>query len=468
MSRPRSLGEVFALFTRNPISLLGTGLTTAAAVLFASLWVMSAMGFRGGGAYLGLILFVAIPTLFLFGLLLIPLGLWREKRRMAAGGAARTTAFPILDFNVSRVRNIVLSVAVATVVNIVLLSAATYKGVEVMESVEFCGTACHSVMAPEHTTYLRSPHSRVKCVECHIGPGADWFVKSKISGSWQLISVAFNLYPRPIKTPVHSLRPARETCEQCHWPTKFVGDRLKVITHFKDDEKNTPTKTVLLMRVGGGKPGEAHGVHWHVDPKVEVRYKSDESRLNIYEIEWKKADGSKGSFKTAKAPDAKQAAEGEWRTMDCIDCHNRPSHIYKLPEPEIDQAIAEGRIDAALPFIKREGLKALQVEYPSHEAATKGIGEAVRTFYAKTAGADKAKVDKAAMVLADIWTGNVFPQMNVKWGQYPNHLGHADDKGCFRCHNEGTKISQDCNACHSLVAMDETDPKVLKDLGVEP
>jgi nitrate/TMAO reductase-like tetraheme cytochrome c subunit len=466
MSRPRSLGEVFALFTRNPISLLGTGLTTAAAILFMSLWVMSALGFQGGGAYLGLITFVAVPMLFLFGLLLIPLGLWLEKRRLAKGGAARTTAFPVLDFNVSRTRNIVLSVAVATVINVVLLSAATYKSVEVMESVEFCGTACHSVMEPEHTTYLRSPHSRVKCVECHIGPGADWFVKSKISGSWQLVSVAFNLYPRPIQTPVHSLRPARETCEQCHWPTKFIGDRLKVTTHFKDDEKNTPTKTVLLMRVGGGKPGEAHGVHWHVDPKVEVRYRSDASRMNVYEIEWVKPDGSKSTFKTAKADSPEAKAATEWRTMDCIDCHNRPSHIYRLPEPELDQALAEGRIDTSLPFIKREGLKALQAEYPSHEAATAGIGVAIRKFYATTS-ADKTKVDKAASELAGIWTGNVFPKMNVKWGQYPNHLGHADEKGCFRCH-EGTKISQDCNTCHSLVAMDEADPKVLKDLGVQP
>ncbi len=466
MSRPRSLGEVFALFTRNLISLLGTGLTTAAAVIFVSLWVMSALGFHGGGAYLGLITFVAIPMLFLLGLLLIPVGLWREKKRLAAGGEERATAFPVLDFNVSRTRNIVLSVAVASAINVVLLSAATYKSVEVMESVEFCGTACHSVMAPEHTTYLRSPHSRVKCVECHIGPGADWFVKSKISGSWQLISVAFNLYPRPIKTPVHSLRPARETCEQCHWPTKFIGDRLKVISHFKDDEKNTPTKTVLLMRVGGGKPAEAHGVHWHVDPKVEVRYRSDSSRMNMYEIAWSKPDGTKGSFRTAKADSPEAKAVTEWRTMDCIDCHNRPSHIYRMPEPEIDQALADGRIDTTLPFIKREGLKALQTEYPSHEAATSGIRAVIRKFYESTS-ADKAKVDKAAAEITGIWTGNVFPQMNVKWGQYPNHLGHADEKGCFRCH-EGSKITQDCNTCHSLVAIEESDPKVLKDLGVNP
>jgi hypothetical protein len=467
----RTLGEFFALITKNPISLLGTGLTTAAAMMFITLWAMTAMGFRGG-AYLGLITFVALPALFAFGLVLIPLGMWRDKKRIAAAGGetAAGPEFPVIDLNISRTRNIVFSVAIATVLNLVLLSGATYKAVEVMDSVEFCGTACHSVMAPEHTTYLRSPHSRVRCAECHIGPGADWFVKSKISGSWQLISVAFHLYPRPIPTPVHSLRPARETCEQCHWPTKFVGDKLKVIPHFKDDETNTPTKTVLLLRVGSGQPGMSHGVHWHIDPNVEVKYRSDSTRQNIYEIMWKRPDGQKGGFKTPKADSPEGKAATEWRTMDCIDCHNRPSHIYRLPEPELDQAIAEGRIDRTLPYVKREGLKALQTEYPSHEAARKGISDAIRSFYSKELGpgfvARQATIDKAATELAGIWTGNVFPQMNIKWGTYPTHLGHADDKGCFRCH-EGTKITQDCSTCHSLVAMEESDPKILKDLGVE-
>ena len=96
---------------------------------------------------------------------------------------------------------------------LVIVATGTYKAVELMESVEFCGTTCHKVMSPEYTTYLRSPHARVRCTQCHIGPGADWFVQSKLSGSWQLVSVALNLYPRPIPTPVHNLRPSRETCE---------------------------------------------------------------------------------------------------------------------------------------------------------------------------------------------------------------------------------------------------------------
>lgn len=465
-TRPGGLAGFFALVTQNPISLLGTGLTTAAAVLFFSLWIMTAMGFRGG-AYLGLITFVALPSLFLLGLLLIPLGIWREKRRLAAGGEAKSL-FPILDFNRAHTRNVFIAISIATLINVVLLSSATFKAVEVMDSTEFCGGACHSVMAPEHTTYMRSPHSRVRCVECHIGPGADWFVKSKISGSWQLISVALNLYPRPISTPVHSLRPARDTCEQCHWPEKFVGDRLKVLPHFKDDEANSPLKTVLLMRVGGSHGAKnAQGIHWHVDKGVEVRYRSDPSRTNMYEIAWKAPNGKEGSFKSPKADTPEGKAASEWRTMDCIDCHNRPSHIYRMPTNELENSMSQGRIDASLPFIRREGLKALEAKYPSHEAARQGIAEAIQTFYSKNyadkAQAIKPKIDAAVNELGVIWTSNVFPQMKIEWGTYPNHLGHADEKGCFRCH-EGTKVSQDCNSCHSLVAMEEADPKILKDL----
>jgi nitrate/TMAO reductase-like tetraheme cytochrome c subunit len=172
----------------------------------------------------------------------------------------------VIDLNVGRTRTLLLLFMALTLVNVVILAVSTYKAVEVMDSTKFCGQACHSVMAPEFTTYQRSPHSRVACVECHIGPGAGWFVKSKLSGSWQLISVSLDLYPRPIPTPVHNLRPARDTCEQCHWPNKFVGDRLKVITRFRDDEANTPEKTVLLLRVGGMQGRESKGIHWHVDP----------------------------------------------------------------------------------------------------------------------------------------------------------------------------------------------------------
>lgn len=460
--------------TRNTVSLAGAGLTTAAAMLFVSLFVIEALGFRGG-PYLGILTFVIIPGLFVLGLALIPIGLhWRRRReRRAAARGEAPPAFPIIDLNVDRTRAMLLVFLAATMINVVIVALSTYKAVEVMDSTPFCGTACHSVMAPEYTTYQRSPHSRVDCVSCHIGPGAGWFVKSKLSGSWQLISVNLDLYPRPIPTPVHSLRPARDTCEQCHWPTKFVGDRLKVITHFQEDETNSPLKTVLLLRVGGLEGRVSRGIHWHVDPGVRIRYRSDEKRDVIGDVELTRPDGSTAVY---KLPGTEPAAAGaakaaEWRTMDCIDCHNRPSHIYRLPQPEVDRALAENRIDRTLPFVRREGLKVLQADYASHDEARSRIPEALGAFYDREYPAvDKDKVAAASRELADIYCVNVHPSMNIRWGAYPSHLGHENSPGCFRCHDgehsdgNGRTISQDCDTCHTVLAVDEPDPEVLKTL----
>jgi len=356
-------------------------------------------------------------------------------------------------------------------VSLVLLGAATYKGVEVMESVEFCGTTCHTVMQPEYTAFQRSAHSKLRCADCHIGSGADWFVKSKLSGSWQLIAVALNLYPTPIPSPVHNLRPARETCEQCHWPTKHVGDKLKVYTLFADDEKNTETKTVMLMKVGGQFGTVSSGIHWHVDRGVQIRYKSDPSREKIYEVEMKTADGKVTTYKS----EAKPEGPAEWRTMDCVDCHNRPSHTYKSASTEVNTAMQDGRIDKTLPFIKREALRVLETEYKSHDEARAGIAREIETFY-KTkypdlAAKKSAEIAAAGKALGEIYGWNVFPAMKVTWGTYPNHIGHEETPGCFRCHDNkhvsedgSKKIGRKCSTCHTVLAEDEADPAILKEL----
>jgi hypothetical protein len=467
----------FAAVTSNPISLAGSALTTVTAFLFLLLFSIHIVSEHGASPYLGILTFLILPGLFLLGLALIPLGLWRARKRRLQALAEDDPAveFAVLDFNRPSTRKAALVFVAATGINALILGVGTYKGVEVMESTQFCGTACHTVMEPEYTTYKRSPHARVKCVECHIGEGADWFVKSKLSGSWQLVSVALNLYPRPIAAPVHNLRPARETCEQCHWPNKFVGDRFKVNTHFTEDEANTETKTVLVMKVGGRQAGTSQGIHWHVDPDHVVRYRSDEKRQVIFEVEVETKDGAKRRFvgPAANSPEAAKATE--WRTMDCVDCHNRPSHVYRDPAREIDAALLDRRIDPSLPFVRREGLKALLVEYPSHEAAREGIAKAIAAFYAEhhpqVAAERKDAVAAAGLALGDIWAWNVFPKMNVKWGTYQSHLGHPDmstEVGCFRCHSgehataDGKTISQDCTTCHSVLAQEEKDPEILK------
>ena len=455
--------------TRNPISLLGVAITTASAVLSITLFSLEFFGFRGS-PYIGIIAYLILPAVLVVGLGLIPLGILRQRglirKALQAGGPP--PSFPIVDLNLASTRTRVLIFLLLTLANVVILATATYKGVEVMDSTEFCGTACH-VMTPEFTAYQRSPHSRVKCVDCHIGPGTDWFVKAKLSGAWQVVSTTFDLYPRPIPTPVHDLRPARETCEQCHWPTKFVGDKLKVITHHADDEANTALKTVLLLRVGGIQGRVSQGIHWHVDPDISVRYRSDETRETIYEVELTEADGTVKMFRSDEAGENDDG--GQWRIMDCVDCHNRPTHVYRMPEQELDLAIQEGRIPASLPYIRREGVRALKSEYGSHAEASSGIDSAITAFYESNhPGADAALIEQASRTLSEIYGTNVFPEMNVGWGEYPDHIGHERFPGCFRCHSDahstedGEVISQDCFTCHSLLAMEEEDPEILQQL----
>jgi len=453
----------------HPLSMAGAALATVSGAAVAALLVGSLLGVQGG-PYIGIVAFVVMPSVLLLGLVLIPAGAVlrrrREARRLAAG--EEEPPLPVIDFNRARTRVLALAFLALTTVNVLLLGVASYKGLEVMDSPEFCGS-CHSVMAPEAAAHARSPHARVSCVGCHIGPGASWFVKSKLSGSWQLVSVTFGLHPRPIPTPVHDLRPARDTCEQCHWPTKFVGDRLRVLTRHAEDEASTPTKTVLLLHVGGAQGTGARGIHWHVDPGNRVRFLTDEKRELVSTVELLGPGGERRVYQ-GKGP---APAKGTWREMDCVDCHNRPSHVYLSPEDEVDAALEAGRIDRALPFVRREAVKALRADYPSAEAARQGLRARLAELYLSgppAAPERQAAVEAAGGELAAIWSRNVWPQMKIGWGTYPTQLGHDAAPGCFRCHDgehataDGKVISNDCEQCHRLLAQGEKDPAILKEL----
>ena len=459
--------DFFASITRNVISLIGTALAVASLVLMACLFTMEQFGFEGG-PYIGILTYMILPMFFVTGLLLIPIGalLYRRKLRRLHGDQAMA-AMPVFDLNKPETQRWTLIFLGATMLNIVILASATYKGVHYMESIEFCGMACHTVMQPEHTAHQRSPHSRVACAECHIGPGADWFVKSKLDGAWQLVAVTFDLYPRPVPTPLHELRPARDTCEQCHWPTKHIGDKLRVIKHYREDEANTELTTALVMKVGGVEGTGGTGIHWHVNPDFEIRYRSDESREEIYEVEMTRADGSVVTYADRKAPED----GGMWRTMDCVDCHNRPSHIYEPAHVEVDRVINEGRVDRSLPFVKREAVRIVDAEFESHEAAREGIREQLHAWYKENypeIASEKADaIDEAAEALGDIYSVNVFPQMKVWWDTYPNHIGHEQSDGCARCHNrrmrtaDREQISDDCDTCHLVLAEEEENPDLV-------
>ncbi|HET6440019.1 MAG TPA: NapC/NirT family cytochrome c [Anaeromyxobacter sp.] len=468
------MGEFFRQIIRTRLGLIGAVLTTASGFLVVAFFVLSLAGIEQA-PYLGVLAYLLLPAVFALGLLFIPLGMWWERRRLRRTGSQQP--LPILDLNERSIRGRLRTFAFLSAANVIILAGASWKGVEVMDRPAFCGS-CHKVMDPEFTVYSRSPHSRVACVQCHIGPGASWFVRSKLSGAWQVVSVTFNLYPRPIPTPVRNLRPSRDTCEQCHWPTKFVGDRLEVITHFADDEKSTPKKTVLLLHVGGGEMG--HGIHHHVSQGVSIRYLSDAKRERIQVVELTRPDGSVQRFEAK--PDAKNPAPEPsllaWRTMDCVDCHNRPTHQYRAAEDEVDAALADGRIDRTLPFAKKQALAALTAPYSSREAALEGIRAALAGFYEKQYPEVWASKQEAVLAasreLAAAWGRNVWPGMRITWGTYPTLLGHKQTAGCWRCHDEnhatadGKTISQDCDTCHATLAEEEESPAILKQLGLGP
>jgi nitrate/TMAO reductase-like tetraheme cytochrome c subunit len=462
----------------NPVTLLGAILTTSTGLTMVGFWALEVLQLRPTHAYAGIILFLVLPGLFVAGLVLMPAGIvWRRRKLVAAGGLPE--AFPPIDLGSSTVRRGLTLVAVATLLNIALLSTASYKAVEHMDSVQFCGTTCHTVMAPEYTAYLNSPHSRVACVECHIGSGASWFVRSKLSGTRQVFAVALGTYSRPIPSPVKHLRPARETCEQCHWPEKFHGDKLLVRTKYGNDEKNSPSTTVLVLKVGGRSWQKGVGIHGrHLSSGARISYVTTDARRQVIPRVTVVDDAGKSVeyVSTEVKPSAEELARGERRTMDCMDCHNRPSHSMEMPERAVDQALAEGRISPELPFVKKQAVELLRAEYADRDTAAQKIASGLVEFYKsghpETYAKHRAVVETAADQVVAIYRRNVFPAMKVGWGSYPNNIGHEDFLGCFRCHDEnhksadGRTLTQSCDACHSVLAMDEANPKVLDELSL--
>ncbi|KAA0254747.1 cytochrome C [Acidobacteria bacterium ACD] len=466
---------------RNRWTLTGAVVTTSSAVAILFTLLFELLGRGPHHPYAGIVLFLILPGIFVFGLALIPFGLLLDRARRKKAGKLEA-ALPDIDLNVPRIRRTVEVVGGLTLLNIFILAFASFAGVEYMDSTTFCGEACHSVMAPEYSAYKDSPHSRVGCVGCHIGPGASWFVKSKLSGLRQVFAVTFKTYSRPIPSPVHALRPARETCEQCHWPTKFHGDKLVVKTRFADDEANTPLKTVLVLRIGGRSPSGLSGIHGrHLDAGSRIEYvTTDRRRETIPLISYRDDTGKTVEF---RAEDSKATpedlAKGERRLMDCVDCHNRPTHAFPLPERAVDSAILDGRIDRSLPFVKKKAVEVLKVEYPTREAAAAAIPAALASYYEKEQPAafasHRAKVDEAASAVKEIYLKYVYPDMKLTWGAHPNHIGHEDfpTAGCFRCHDgshksaDGRVVSSDCDSCHSILAQDEADPEVLAKLDLK-
>jgi nitrate/TMAO reductase-like tetraheme cytochrome c subunit len=470
-------------FGNNPISLAGGAITTASGVTMIAYWLVEIFGRSNENPYLGIIFFLLLPGLFILGLALIPVGVFLRRRTLQKAGQI-PAEFPKIDLNDRIFRHGLDIVLVATIVNLLVVATASYRGAAYMDSPQFCGQSCH-VMHPEYTAYKISAHSHVACVECHIGSGAEAYFSAKVNGTKQLIEVSLHPmaplaprlipdYPTPIPSPVTSMRPARVICEGCHTPARFVGDKLLVKSNFADDEKNTETQTVLILHLGGEDSLShltgIHGVHLgHIEYIA-----TDPTRTTIPWVQKLNADGSESVFASSALNGV--APKGERRVMDCIDCHNRAAHTFVTAEDAINRAMADGAISPDLPWIHKEGLQLLKANYASEAEASAKIPQQLAAFY-QTSNPDvlasKAALVKAAgSELALLYSQNVFPFMKVTWGTHPNHIGHMDYPGCFRCHDGdhvgqgGTSITQDCAACHNLLAVEEAKPKVLSDLGL--
>ena len=458
------------LVTSHWLSFLGFGLVGTALITWLFVLAVQMRG-HAENPYIGIVVFIIVPIIFLAGLCIIPLGIFlgrrRLKRRLQAEIVDRRRAF----------RRLGVFLAVTTLINVVLGTQFTYRAVEHMESVQFCGQTCH-VMKPEFMAHQYSPHARVECVDCHVAPGARGWFKSKTEGTRQLLQVTFNSYPRPIPPALETGRlvPARETCEQCHWPEKFAAAKLRVLPKFGDDETNTPTYTVLMMLVGGSLMPGIHGAHFA--PGVEIRFASaDSQRQTIPWVEYRNT--RTGESRTYLAPVvARESVHSlPQYTMQCVDCHNRPTHAFDLPERAVDRALAGGFLPCTLPFIKTKSVELLKANYASSAEAAQRIPAALEAYYRQTYP-DKyveraSDIASAGSVLFSLYSRNVFPDLKVTWGTYPNNVGHQDFPGCFRCHDgahestDGKTITQDCNVCHQLLAVDDAAPDILKTMGLD-
>jgi len=426
-----------------------------------------------GSSYLGLVIYIFLPVILVIGLILIPIGMAVQNRRKRKSGKIQDKKWPYIDLNYYRHRNAFLIFTFGTVLFLLFSSVGSYEAFHYTESVEFCGTLCHQVMEPEHVAYQNSPHARVACVECHVGSGANWYMRSKLSGLYQVYAVLANIYPRPIPTPITSLRPARETCEECHWPEKFYARSIRIEKHYLADEASTEWDIALQMKIGSSYSalGLKEGIHWHINPDVKIEYMTaPQSHRDT--IPWVRMTNLRTGEETIYR-DPEYYAESlndddmETRIMDCMDCHNRPSHDYKTPIRFINDAITAGNIPHDLPDIKIVAMEVINNEFPTLDSAMKFIESEVLMYYEfmyEDIYANQMDlIEKAIAGMQEAYSENIFPYMKVNWTSYPNHIGHLEFDGCFRCHNDrhvsdgGEVISMDCNLCHTIIAQGAVD-----------
>ncbi len=451
----------FSRYFYNWVTYLGVFM--ALCVFFAECFLFALDFFsHQGDLYLGIFTYCLLPPFLILGLLLIPLGALRKRRRVEKGLSVLTPKILKIDPSIPSHRNAVMVFLIGTFILILMSAIGAYKAFVYTESVEFCGTMCHQVMAPEHTTYQHSPHAQVKCVSCHIGEGADWYMRSKISGARQVLKTLTNTYEKPVKTPVHTLRPAEDTCLKCHWPGRYFSSVDNTRSYYLNDEANTRWDIRMLMKIGGGH-GASEGIHSHMNIDHDIYYAAEDEKRE--KISWVKAVDKSGKETFYVSPQSKwkdtQPPAEAIRHMDCIDCHNRPTHQYNAPYHLINDALSAGKMDSSIPKIKEKAMEILSKEYTSNKEAAEAIENDLKEYYRKNFPdyytANEAKIAQTGQTLRFMFSQNMFPDMKTRWDTHPDHIGHLNSSGCFRCHDDqhksidGRSITRDCNACHTIV-----------------
>jgi len=450
VSRPGAL-------VRHPLAIAGAFITAISGVVFLALLTAALIGLFDN-PYAGLVVFVAVPAVFVLGIVFIPLGMWLQRRKLARHPET-VNDWPVYDFRLAQVRRAVLLFTAFAALCVAIALVAGYGSLHWMESPTFCGQACHTPMQPQFTAWHAGPHARIACVNCHVGEGARGFVQAKLAGTRQLAHVITGTFPRPV--PPGALVPFgghETTCGRCHQPMKIPGDVIRVKREYADDDKNTEAMTVLLMHVGRAN-ATGHGIHWHADPSTNIEFAStDGARQTITYVKVTSPDGKVKEY-FAEGAAGKPVNAESLRRMDCVDCHNMVGHrIATAPEQAVDRAIADGEISPALPFVRREGVRLLKASYANGDEASRKIDEELRHFYSSQGGTiDPQALGRAVAALQNAYASNVFADMKVTWGTYPDNTGHIASPGCVRCHDgshtakDGTTINSDCEFCHKQV-----------------
>lgn len=464
--RLRVIPRRFAWIVNNLFALAGAVTLVTAVIVFGFLFVIESLSAQPHD-YLGVV-FMLLPPVLAMGALLVLFGWWLDRRiRIREETGLNTSIASFFDLGRTTNQRVLLLV-VSSIATIFVFSMAVtgYEVYEYTESVEFCGTTCHTVMKPQYAAHQSSPHARVKCADCHIGSGANWHVRSKMSGAYQIYAYAADMYPRPIPTPVHNLRPARDTCEQCHWPQMFHGDRQNSYRYYLSEGDEEPWEIDMQLKVGGtGEPTRpAQGIHWHVDPSNTVEYlAANERRDEIAEVRVTAGDGTTTVFRNIDLDldDETLLEAGEFRTMDCVDCHNRPAHRYSTPVELINGALDRREIDPSIPEFKLMAIELFANQYETEEEALATIESELRAFYEEDypefLEENPGKLDTAIAVLQSMFRQNIFPEMRTRWDTSPDFSSHWIYSGCFRCHagnmvsDAGQEVSSSCTTCHTIV-----------------